>query len=505
MLTSCLLTLCCPLLNTRHIDNDYLSSLDGGCFHGTLTAFDKDLSHQTAVINHNGSVGVQEVKKISFFDPVLPITPSSQLSDKNVTYIASRNALVLVNSTNGITYNTTNLMCTPTTIIFGPSNATIYGLCPGKIVVIPLFPLQPPLYFMLRRMESNFNGIILFDSTNALHFVTGVEKNLYIKNFRSGQDGFIDVPSCNYVSDIKVVSGNFIAVFCANSKGNTSLMTSVNFRNLSIEHYTNVNFTEPVNRDSFTVRSLGKIVIITSGHSLHIIDRVSGQYSYKLVSINDAVIADMIIVNPLLAYYITSNLVMFSPKDILSGDQPSPQKHLKACGPPNCAPSVGIENKGILYSVTNTSLELRDTRWRHCTLTIPLSIKTLFYVHNLTSTNGNPEPNTEPEESFPITIVLPVVIIVALLSVIFIFVAALVLVWKLRFQDRSSNTSRQETGPDYPIQEDGQGAQETTERETPNHPIQENGQGAQETAMHEASRPVQEQSTPPTQSDTIVQ
>ena len=491
------------MLNSRHIDNDYLSSLDGGCFHGTLTAFDKDLSHQTVIIN-NGGVGVQEVEKFSFFDPVLPIMPSSQLSDKNITYIASRNALVLVNSSNGITYDKINLTCTPTTIIFGPSNTTIYGLCPGKIVAIPLFSLQAPRYFSLRRMESNFNGTILFDSTNALHFVTGVEKYLYINNVFSRQDGLIDVPSCNRVSDIKVVSGNFIAVFCADSKGNASLMTSVHFRNLSIEHYTNVNFTEPVNRDSFTVRSLGEIVIITSGHSLYIIDRVSGQYSYKLASINGAAIADMIILNPLLAYYITSNLVMFSPKDILSGVKPSSQKHLKACGPPNCAPSVGIENKGILYSVTNTSLKLRDTRWRHCTLTIPLSIKTLFYVHNLTSTNGNPEPNTEPDKSFPITIVLPVVIAVAVLSIIVIFVAVLVLVGKFRFQNRSSNTSRQESGPDYPIQEDGQGAQETTERETPNHPIQENGQGARETAVHEASRPVQEQSTPPTQSDTIV-
>ena len=485
------------LLNSRHIDNDYLSSLDGGCFHGTLTAFDKDLSHQTVIIN-NGGVGVQEVEKFSFFDPVLPIMPSSQLSDKNITYIASRNALVLVNSSNGITYDKINLTCTPTTIIFGPSNTTIYGLCPGKIVAIPLFSLQAPRYFSLRRMESNFNGTILFDSTNALHFVTGVEKYLYINNVFSRQDGLIDVPSCNRVSDIKVVSGNFIAVFCADSKGNASLMTSVHFRNLSIEHYASVNFTEPVNRDSFTVRSLGEIVIITSGHSLYIIDRVSGQYSYKLASINDAAIADTIILNPVLAYYITSSLVMFSPKDILSGDQPSSQKHLKACGPPDCAPSVGIENKGILYSVTNTSLKLRDTRWHHCTLTIPLSIKTLFYVHNLTSTNGNPEPNTEPDKSFPITIVLPVVIAVAVLSIIVIFVAVLVLVGKFRFQNRSSNTSRQESGPDYPIQEDGQGAQETTERETPNHPIQENGQGARETAVHEASRPVQEQSTPPT-------
>lgn len=498
------------MLNSKHVDNDYLSSLDGGCFHGTLTAFDKDLSHQTAVIN-NGDVGVQGVEKFSFFDPVLPIMPSSQLSDKNITYIASRNALVLVNSSNGITYDKINLTCTPTTIIFGPSNTTIHGLCPGKIVVIPLFPLQAPRYFSLRRMESNFNGIILFDSTNTLHFVTGVEKNLYIKNFRSGQDGFIDVPSCNYVSNIKVVSGNFIAVFCADSKGNASLMTSVHFRNLSIEHYTNVKFTEPVNRDSFTVRSLGEIVIITSGHSLHIIDRVSGQYSYKLVSINDAAIADMIIVNPVLAYYITTNLVMFSPKDILSGVQPSSQKHLKACGPPDCAPSVGIENKGILYSVTNTSLKLRDT---DCTLTISLSIKTLFYVHNLTSANGNLEPETEPEKPFPTTLVLSILIAFALLSIIVIFVS-LVLIRKYRFRDRSSNTSRQESdsnfpipeygqgvqettacdATNYPIQEDEQGVQETTERETPNHPIQENGQGAQETAVHEASRPVQEQST----------
>ena len=482
------------------MDNDYLSSLDGGCFHGTLTAFDKDLSHQTAVIN-NGGVGVQGVEKFSFFDPVLPITPSSQLSDKNITYIASRNALVLVNSTNGITYDKINLTCTPTTIIFGPSNNTIYGLCPGKIVVIPLFPLQAPQYFMLRRMESNFNGTILLDSTNALHFFTGVEQHLYIKNLLLGQDGYLDVPSCNYVSDIKVVSGNFIAVFCADSKGNASLMKSIHFRNLSIEHYTNVNFTEPVNRDSFTVRSLGEIVIITSGHSLHIIDRVSGQYSYKLVSINDAAIADMIIVNPLLAYYITTNLVMFSPKDILSGDQPSSQKHLKACGPPDCAPSVGIENKGILYSVTNTSFELRDTRWRHCTLTIPLSIKTLFYVHNLTSTNGNPEPNTEPVKSLPMAAVLAIVIAVALLSVIIIVVVSLVLIWKYRFQDRSSNTSRQESGPDFPTEEYGQGAQETTACDAPNYPIQE---GTQEATACEASRPIQEQSTPPTQSETIM-
>ena len=481
------------LLNSRHIDNDYLSSLDGGCFHGTLTAFDKDLSHQTVIIN-NGGVGVQEVEKFSFFDPVLPIMPSSQLSDKNITYIASRNALVLVNSSNGITYEKINLTCTPTTIIFGPSNITIHGLCPGKIVVIPLFSLQAPRYFSLRRMESNFNGTILFDSTNALHFVTGVEKYLYINNVFSRQDGLIDVPSCNRVSDIKVVSGNFIAVFCADNKGNASLMTSVHFRNLSIEHYTNVKFTEPVNRDSFTVRSLGEIVIITSGHSLYIIDRVSGQYSYKLASINDATIADMIIVNPVLAYYITSNLVMFSPKDILSGVKPSSQKYLKACGPPDCAPSVGIENKGILYSVTNTSLKLRDT---DCTLTISLSIKTLFYVHNLTSANGNLEPETKPEKPFPMAAVLAIVIAVALLSVIVIFVS-LVLIWKYRFRDRSSNTSRQESDSNFPIPEYGQGVQETIACDAPNYPIQEDEQGVQETAAHEASRPVQEQSTPPT-------
>ncbi|XP_019850414.1 PREDICTED: uncharacterized protein LOC109581083 [Amphimedon queenslandica] len=462
----------------------------GKCFEGFLTAFDANISHQTVFVD-NGSVHVEEVQSFLYDNQVLPLTTSYQLTKDNITYVVSKNTILMINSTR---YKPIELTCNPLSITFGPESLNqtiIYGLCPGVIFRIELSPSHPPTpqYFHLRQMSMNFNGTIMFDSHNALHFLTGIGSFLYIKIIRSGESAELDVPSCRFVTNIKIVSGNFMAIFCADSHENSSIITSVHFRNLSIENYVSVHLDEPIERDILTVNSLDNIVLLTDSFSLHIIDRVNG--NYKLLDTKGSTkIADTTILSSKRAYYITSSLAMFSPNDVLNGIGPSSQANIQACGPPTCAPSLGtIDNKGIVYSRTETSIELRDDDG-DCHVVIPLKIKAKFYVHNLTLHSTEQASPSSSTGQVPHEIVIPVIVFVVLSGIaLFVGTVIAVSVKKSQSRKRTSFSIAQESVQDNGqpgkgiqesgecIQEQGQSAQEcsgTQESTTlPNYPVQQ--------------------------------
>lgn len=478
----------------------------GKCFEGSLTAFDENISHQTVSVDE-GSVHVQDVQESFFNHQSLPLTTSYQLTKENITCVVSTNTIMVINST---TYKTIELTCDPLSVTFGPESLNqtiIYGLCPGVIVRIEILPSHPPpspQYFRLRRMSMNFNGTIMFDRNNALHFLTGIGRHLYIKIIRSGESAYLDVPSCRFVNNIEILSGNFIAIFCADSHENSSIITSVHFRNLSIENYVSVHLDEPIERDTLTVNSLDNIVLLTDVFSLHIIDRVSGKY--RLFDTKGSTkIADTTILSSERAYYITSNLVMFSPNDVLNGIGPSFQRRLQACGPPTCAPSLStIDNKGIVYSRTGTSIELRDDDG-DCHVVIPLNIKAKFYVHNLTLRSTEQASPSFSTGQAPLEIILPVITIVIVVLIIAIIVGIVIVmsVKKSERRNRILYSVDQESScmspPFSPTEESCQTAQESVQdNEQPGKGIQESGQGVQEQGQSSPENcGIQESMNPP--------
>ena len=476
-----------------------------------MTAFDENISHQTVFVD-DGSIHVQEVQEFLFSNRVLPLTTSYQLTKDNIIYVVSKSTILIINSTR---YESIDLTCNPLLAIFGPESLNqtiIYGLCPGVIVGIEFLPSRAPTpqYLRLKQMQMNFNGTIMFDSNNALHFLTGIGMFLYIKNIRSGELAYLDVPACSYVTNIEIVSGNFIAIFCADSHENASIITSVHFRNLSIENYVSISLDEPIERETLTVNSLDNIVILTDSFSLHIIDRANGNYRL-LATKGTTKIADTTIVSSERVYYITSNLAMFSPIGVLNGIGPSSQESHRACGPPTCAPSLStIDNKGIVYSETNTSVELRDDD-NDCHLRIPLNIKPKFFVHNLALRSTEQASPSSSTGQVPIEIIIPVGT-VALISAIIIIAVILVLVKKRKHQQRiQSSVDYESSYPStpfatiqechQPVQENGQPIQENGQAIQENgQPIQENGQPFQENGQPESmtppNYPVQEGHTP---------
>lgn len=407
--------------------------------HGVILALDRNLARQEILVNDT-TIVVKKPEYLPFNQPYLPLQPSrSYITSGNLIFNIANNAIVIVNITgNSFSYRPYNLDCTPFLLTAPVPSGVIYGQCPNnRLFAINYTSVdEPPAYFKLRVQETvNFNGMLIIGPAPnyALHYLTGRNENVIFYDIFGDNSASVPVPSCSYVSNIEDISNTNFAILCASDATSPFNVTSIHFRNLTVNDYVSVNLSRPITRKPI-IKWVGSIVLLADRGSLHVFDRVSRQYKSQDVTEN---VTDITVVNTTLAYYTTSNLVKFSPLDILRGLLPTAQNLEPACGPPSCAYTSSVAHQGVLYSTTNTSFSIREND-----ITIGqgnLDIAPQLFLHNLTyrQTTQNAHPSATPTTSpvkfdykIYIYIIATVVVVIIISIAIIVTCIAVVLLCK---------------------------------------------------------------------------
>jgi hypothetical protein len=420
---------------------------------------DSDFSYQ--VITFNGSdVSKQSPRHLSVPLPVIlpPLNPRTLETTffktrENLTIIidGNNNILIVNSSDSNNPYSTNKVDCHPTAKAL--TSGSVVFLCPlvppRTIELIPWnFDDTPsPKISLGIPYTPTINGTLMMDEENdVLYYLTGIGDDLFVYNLRTQESSLVDTP-CNFIGDIKVLDGNNIGLFCANSQADKGTFISVAFRDLIFSDYVNVLLSN-ISSSDMIVRSLGSVVLLVDETNLYVINRTSGQH--VLLNIQQP-INDAIVINEMLAFYQTSKLHHFSPLDVLNGEIPYQKHQVSTCGPPQCPFLTKVDKYLVLHSSSASSFEIRDQASLFSQQ--ESDIQPYLYIPYVTKTDDETQTYHH--------IILPVVGVLALIA----FIIALVVTISITVYCRISggdNTSIQssdggneynmESRSHYPIQ-----------------------------------------------------